>query len=89
MILYLFFCLQQVVDSTPEWKSNTEKNVSAMFEAIEKERSIKLENLILNRISYAQTIENIFALSFLVKDGRVAITVVENGFHFVCKINNL
>nr|GMD16414.1 non-structural maintenance of chromosomes element 4 homolog A-like [Ipomoea batatas] len=73
----------KVVDSTPEWKSNTDKNVSAMFDTIEKNKSIKLENLILNRTSYAQTIENIFALSFLVKDGRVAISVAETGSHFV------
>ena len=44
---------------------------------------MKLESLILNRISFAQIGENLFALSFLEKDGRVEVVVDESGSHIV------
>lgn len=77
--------MQQIDDTQGEENAETDKNMSTMFDILRRNKRVRLEGLILNRKSFAQTVENLFALSFLVKDGRAEITVDANGSHLVCK----
>ncbi|KAH9302472.1 hypothetical protein KI387_014055, partial [Taxus chinensis] len=73
----------EAVKESEEDKSETDKNMATMFNILRKQKRVRLECLVLNRISFSQTVENIFALSFLVKDGRVELSLDENRNHFV------
>lgn len=76
-----YFIFQPELAPDQYERNDTDKNIAVMFHLLKDHKSVKLEHLILNQQSFAQTVENIFALSFLVKDGREEI----NGYHFVGK----
>ncbi|KAL6203767.1 hypothetical protein ACLB2K_027466 [Fragaria x ananassa] len=86
MIYLLVVCAQQINNERGE-RTDTDLNVATMFEILKNKKKVDLNCLILNRRSFAQTVENLFVLSFLAKDGRVRIAVEPNGSHIVSPTN--
>uniref|UniRef100_A0A0D3CG54 Non-structural maintenance of chromosomes element 4 n=2 Tax=Brassica TaxID=3705 RepID=A0A0D3CG54_BRAOL len=78
---------EEVDDTQSEEKTDTDKNMAIMFNILRQKKRVRLESLVLNRRSFAQTVENLFALSFLAKDGRVEIIVDKTGSHFALPRN--
>ncbi|GJW49006.1 non-structural maintenance of chromosomes element 4 homolog A-like protein [Tanacetum coccineum] len=78
---------EELEDCDSKVQTETEMTIAIMFNILKRKRNVGLVNLCLNRTSFAQTVENLFALSFLVKDGRVVITVDEKGSHHVSPRN--
>ncbi|KAJ7957422.1 Non-structural maintenance of chromosomes element 4 [Quillaja saponaria] len=78
---------QELDDTVVEEKTDTDYNMATMFEILRRKKRVRLESLMLNRKSFAQTMENLFALSFLVKDGRAEIAIDESGSHYVSPRN--
>ncbi|KAK2463185.1 hypothetical protein APHAL10511_004840 [Amanita phalloides] len=61
-------------------QNETTKNVLALESILEKEDGpINLFKLIVNPKDFAQSVENLFYLSFLIRDGKVALETNKNG----------
>nr|AMY26645.1 hypothetical protein [Linum usitatissimum] len=60
-------------DVAEKEKTGTEGAMRTTFDRLRKEKRVELEHLVLNRSSFSQTVENVFALSFLVEEGRAEI----------------
>lgn len=57
----------------------TDKNLDEMLRVIQREKCLPLPLLVLNKESMAQTVENIFTLSFIVKEGGASLSQDEEG----------
>ena len=68
-------------------RSETDANMAIMYNILldqhKHQKRTRLDALVLNKSSFSQTVENIFSLSFLVKDGKAAITFDNDGTHIV------
>ncbi|KAG8379470.1 hypothetical protein BUALT_Bualt07G0091800 [Buddleja alternifolia] len=74
---------EQLDKTANEDTTDNDNNMATRFDILSRNRNVKLENLVLNRNSFAQTVKNLFALSHLVKNGRAEIKLDENGYHLV------
>ncbi|KAG2405702.1 Non-structural maintenance of chromosomes element 4-like protein [Vigna angularis] len=78
---------EELCGGSGEEIAETDKHMLTMFNILRINKVVKLENLVLNRNSFGQTVENLFALSFLVRDGRAEIKVNESGWQLVSPRN--
>ncbi|KAI3881780.1 hypothetical protein MKX03_001020 [Papaver bracteatum] len=69
-------------------KTETIKNIDIMIEVLKtRKKLVKFENVILNRNSFGQTAENLFALFFVVSMGTAEIKGDDDG-HMVVSLRN-
>ncbi|KAF7373826.1 Non-structural maintenance of chromosomes element 4 [Mycena sanguinolenta] len=60
-------------------ENETTKNVAAVATALDEVERINIFELVVNPESFAQSVENIFYLSFLIRDAKVAFEIDESG----------
>ena len=66
------------------------KEISEVLNAMDPQRKgVNLFRLFINPDSFAQSVENLFYTSFLVKEGRVSLDVKDDGEIMICKLRRL
>ncbi|RXW21648.1 hypothetical protein EST38_g4217 [Candolleomyces aberdarensis] len=65
-------------------ENETVKNVGQIEELLSEEGQINLFRFIINPDNFAQSVENMFYLSFLIRDGKVALETTEEGEPIIC-----
>lgn len=66
-------------------ENETTKNVVQLSEILENEGvPVNLFKFVVNPNDFAQTVENIFYLSFLIRDGKVALETNDEGEPVIC-----
>ncbi|CAN8289046.1 unnamed protein product [Cochlearia groenlandica] len=77
----------EVDDTQSEEKPDTYKNMAIMFNVLRQKKRVRLENLVFNRRSFAQTVENVFAIAHKRTGANVVMSgeVVYN--HFVLRFD--
>ncbi|KAK9915331.1 hypothetical protein WJX75_007729 [Coccomyxa subellipsoidea] len=69
-------------------KDHSDKNAEDMRLKIMERNNINLLQCIINHKSFSQSVENLFAFSFLVKDGRVALSKAAGGGYMVTALTD-
>jgi hypothetical protein len=62
-----------------EEQQQTDRNMNIVFNVVREHEGCLLTELVLNHASFAQTVENLFALSFLIRDRRVKLSECPEG----------
>jgi non-structural maintenance of chromosomes element 4 len=60
------------------------KIVNQLEKLLSNEGRINLFRFVINPNDFAQSVENIFYLSFLIRDGKVALETDDNGEPMIC-----
>ena len=77
-----------VDNGTDEVKAHTDGIIDTMRKILKRKANrggVPFANLVLSRNSFSQTVENIFAFSFLVRMGRVELKMTDDGILTCCK----
>jgi non-structural maintenance of chromosomes element 4 len=69
------------------WEDITEEETKALMRrhGVNEDGGVDLFKFVINPRSFGQTVENLFYVSFLIRDGKAAITIDDDGLPYLCK----